>query len=81
MAARNIVRRATLLTTDAAAKISEAFASFKTAITTRFVPEIEGEPCEALDPANPFWDFGSEADSGTIFEAGYDDSGAASLHL
>lgn len=34
----------------------------------------------ALDAANPFWDFSLEADDNN-FDAGYDGSGGASLHL
>jgi hypothetical protein len=96
MAARNIMRRVADISSDALSNAKErpgAPVTFgpgwscdtpraaATAQLEKFFAEIEGEPCEALDPANPFWDFSLEADSGGDFDAGYNDSGGASLHL
>jgi hypothetical protein len=84
LAAGNIALRVRNSGGDLAGKLADAFSNAKAAATVqleKIFAEIEGEPCEALDPANPFWDFSLEADSGGDFDAGYNDSGGASLHL
>jgi hypothetical protein len=84
MAAQTIMQRMRGITTDAADTITDAFSKARVAVAARLervFDEIDAEPCEALDPANPYWEFTLEADSGSGFDAEYDDSGAASFHL
>jgi hypothetical protein len=84
MAAQTIMQRVRGITTDAADTITGAFSKARVAVAARLeriFDEIEAEPYDALDPANPYWEFSLEADSSSGFDAEYDDSGAASLHL